>query len=88
MIDWVFLVQSNDFLEQRIIGGFKTLHEAETFQDKQRTEGYGWFEIIQLQVGAPFGTTLISKKFFSGGKERLEGDLGDLFPPMDLDDEG
>lgn len=75
----IYLVQFNDYLEQRILGGFASEAEAAVFLEKQKREFYGWFEIFELEIGKPFALRSIQKKFISGGKEIDPGDLEDLF---------
>jgi hypothetical protein len=78
----IYLVQFADYLEQRVIGGFATLPEAEDFVDRQKTrEGYGWFEIISLEVGKPYATKLMGKLHIAGGKEINPSDMEPDFEP-------
>jgi len=75
----VYLVQFSDYLEQRILGGFASEAEAQVFLEKQKREGYGWFEILEVEVGKPFALRSIAKKFISGGREIDPADFEDLF---------
>jgi len=75
----IYIVQYNDYLEQRILGGFDSIFTAEAFMEKQEKEGYGWFEIIEIELEKPFALRSISKRFISGGKEINPQDLSDLF---------
>ena len=85
----IYLVQFSDYLEQRILGGFASEAEAAVFLEKQKREGYGWFEIFEVEVGKPFAVRSILKKFISGGREVDPGDLEDLFEgPEEGFDEG
>lgn len=75
----VYLVQYSDYLEQRILGAFALLAEAEAFVSTQIRDGYGWFEVFEVEIGKPFALRSLSKRFISGGKEIDPDDLQDLF---------